>query len=85
MMDIYVRDSPGSSTLKHLTDLMNMHRANHRTPLWPLKDYIGLLTLTDAGRQQPRTYLRSLIVRWAAFELDRYDRDNTKPFPLNYA
>ena len=33
VMDIYVRDSPGSSTLKHLTDLMDMHRANHRTPL----------------------------------------------------
>ena len=33
VMDIYVRDSPGSSTLKHLTDLMDMYRANHRTPL----------------------------------------------------
>ena len=50
-----------------------------------MKGYDVLLTFTDVGRQQARNYLRNLIVRWAAIELNRWENDSAaEPFPRDY-
>ena len=46
-----------------------------------LKDHHSLLDLLDVTRQQKIAYLQSLIVSWAKFEVEEYEKDNTAACP----
>ena len=74
VVDIYVGD--GHDPSNHpVTDLVYMHRANHRLALTSVASYHSLQRLVDLSKQQMREHLESLAVRWADFELKSYQRE----------
>ena len=52
-----------------MTDIDNMHRANHRMQLSSLKDIYGVRYMLDVSKQQLRVHLENLVVSWAQFEV----------------
>ena len=74
VVDIYVGD--GHDPSNHpVTDLVYMHRANHKLALTSVTNYYGLQRLVDLSKQQMREHLEALTLRWAALELKLYQRE----------
>ena len=74
VVDIYVGD--GHNPSNHpVTDLVYMHRANHKLALTLVTNYHGLQRLVDFSKQQTREHLESLALRWAALELKSYQSE----------
>ena len=58
-----------------MTDIVYMHRANHRIQLSSLKDIYGVRYMLDVSKQQLRVHLENLVVSWAQFEVKVYRKE----------
>ena len=74
VVDIYVGDGH-DPTNQPVSDLVYMHRANHKLSLTSVSNFDGLQRLVDLSKQQIREHLESLALKWAAFELKTYQSE----------
>ena len=84
VVDIYVGDGHDPSN-QPVTDLVYMHRANHKLALTAMTGFQSLQRAADLSRQQTQEHLNSMVVRWAAYELksfqSEYNAGNSPPRP----